>query len=141
MKPALLDSSVIINRVLKMRLADSAERVLQNYRVHVLDLTGIEIANALRNNIRIGAITTDRAVRILASYSGNFVTYDSAPFLEDALKLGSRFNHGVYDCIYIACARNKGLPFYTADRKLFRKFEQLGSLDIFDIHQLPEVLA
>ena len=141
MKPALIDSCVIISRALKMELVEPAGRVLQSYKPHVLDLTGIEIANALRNNVRVGAVTLDKAVGILRSFSGNFIAHDSAPYLEDALRLGAEFEHGVYDCIYVACARRKQMPLYTADRKLFRKFKVLDGLTVFDIHDLPDILA
>ena len=123
-----------------MSLADEAERALKLYVPRILDLTTLEFANALRNNVRWGGLPADVARRHLEIFRRSFVESSSAAYVDDALGLAIRFDHPVYDCVYIAFALQARCPFFTADRKLFRKFASLDDLMIFDIHDLPRDL-
>jgi len=45
---------------------------------------------------------------------------DTRPLLSRALDLSLRNQMSLWDCVYLALALERGCPFLTADRRLFR---------------------
>jgi predicted nucleic acid-binding protein len=46
--------------------------------------------------------------------------FDTRPLLARALDLSLRHQMSLWDCVYLALALERGCPFLTADRRLFR---------------------
>lgn len=46
---------------------------------------------------------------------------DSQPLIKDAINISSRFQAGVYDCLYVVLAQRESCEFITADDKLAKK--------------------
>jgi len=123
----VLDASVAAKFVLPFQqepLVAQAARLLGEYargsiNFMVPDLFWAELGNVLWNAVRRKRITTEAAENALAFLQArNFPTLPSAPLLGTALTLAIRYDRTVYDCIYIALARELDVQFLTADERL-----------------------
>ena len=94
-------------------------------RKHVLaapDLLLPECANILWKKVRLGELTADEgafAARLLARADVDLSPM--RPLMEEATRLAVHLDHPAYDCVYLALAQARGLPFVTADERLLRK--------------------
>jgi predicted nucleic acid-binding protein len=52
---------------------------------------------------------------------------------EKAMALSFELNHWVYDCIYLACALDLGLPLLTADRKFWNAAKRASYGDVVEL--------
>ena len=101
----------------------------QNLSVVAPDLIFSEVANVLWKKLRRGEVTreqAERGCRALPRFIDGVVS--GASLIEDALTFARRFDHPVYDCIYLACAQQQGTKLLTADRKFVAQLKN-GGLD------------
>lgn len=123
----VVDASVALKWILPAQtepLAGTAARLLLGYtkkeiEMLVPDLFWAEVGNALWNAVRRGRSTMPIAevgIRTLRDY--RFPTAPSHALLESAFQLAIGYGRTVYDCIYIALARESGGEFITADERL-----------------------
>lgn len=94
-------------------------------RKHALvapDLLIPECANILWKKVRLGELTVDEAAfaaRLLARADVDLAPMRSV--MEEATRIAVSLDHPAYDCLYLALAESRGMPFATADERLLRK--------------------
>lgn len=94
-------------------------------RKHALvapDLLIPECANILWKKVRLGELTADEAgfaARLLARADIDLAPM--RPLMENATRIAMTLDHPAYDCIYLALAETRSMPFVTADERLLRK--------------------
>jgi predicted nucleic acid-binding protein len=91
------------------------------------DLIFSETSNVLWKKLRRGEVTLEqakRACRALPEFFQGVVS--GASLMEDALGLARRLDHPVYDCVYLACAQQRGAKLITADTKFVSHLKETG---------------
>ena len=90
------------------------------------DFLPIEVANALWKKVRRDEMTVRQAEDALADLTGGaLMLMPSGPLVGRALRLASELRHPVYDCVYLALAREWSATLATADSALRRVAERL----------------
>lgn len=121
MSDFVIDASIAVKWVVD----EDGTREALSVRKHALvapDLLIPECANILWKKVRLGELTVDEAAfaaRLLAR-----ADVDLAPMrslMEEATRIAVTLDHPAYDCIYLALAESRGVPFITADERLLRK--------------------
>ncbi|MFD2233357.1 type II toxin-antitoxin system VapC family toxin [Phaeospirillum tilakii] len=121
MSGLVIDASIAVKWVVD---EDGTQEAL-SVRKHALvapDLLIPECANILWKKVRLGELTVDEAAfaaRLLAR-----ADVDLAPMrslMEEATRIAVSLDHPAYDCLYLALAESRGMPFATADERLLRK--------------------
>lgn len=87
------------------------------------ELLPVEVASALWKRAKRGELAPDEIeghYNRFASLSPALVSV--ARLARPALRLALEHRHPIYDCLYLALARETHCPFVTADEKLFRAF-------------------
>jgi predicted nucleic acid-binding protein len=85
------------------------------------DLMLAEFANVMRRKLRTGEVTSEQVragIALIKSLIDEFVP--TRNLIEQALELSSELDHSTYDCIYLACAINRGF-LLTADAVFLKK--------------------
>ena len=114
----VVDASVAIKWLLEEDLSDQA-RLLEGAPLFAPDIMPIEVANVLWKKSKIGQLSRREA-------SAAWDLFQTAPvrmipgqdLASQALELAIDLGHPIYDCLYLALARNIRLPFVSADRRL-----------------------
>lgn len=118
----LIDSSVAIKWVVPEEGTDLALALRLKFELYAPELIIPEIANILWKKYQRNELSkeeTEMASELLA-YSG--IQYFSMnDLLVKATDLAIALRHPAYDCIYLAAAAAKNIPFVTADARLTRK--------------------
>ncbi len=131
MSGLVLDASVMVKLVITEPEAQMAWSLYESTSTAVVpDCAFAECASALwKKNRREGyaASAMEDAFRLLSSM--DFTVVESEPLMELALGLAFSLAHPVYDCIYVALARDTGLPLATADARL-RQIAQSAGVDV-----------
>jgi predicted nucleic acid-binding protein len=92
------------------------------------DLIRHETANTLWKLAVSGAITTDHAADVIDALETMIDEIAPASGLtHGAFALAMRLNHPAYDCFYMRLAIARGAKLVTADRRLARAAESIGS--------------
>jgi predicted nucleic acid-binding protein len=110
--------------------ADSAMavRLLEGeWRLVAPDLMAVEAANTWWHKHRLGEMgrtDVETAVNRLSAIGITWIP--SARVLAPAARLALELRHPVYDCVYLATAREQGLPLATGDRWLRKTARSLG---------------
>jgi predicted nucleic acid-binding protein len=123
----VVDASVALKWLLPAHsepLVGPAARLLLRYTrrevdILVPDLFWAEVGNALWNAVRRSRSTraaAAAAIRTLREY--NLPTASSFSLVEPAFEIAVVFDRTVYDCIYVALARESGGELLTADERL-----------------------
>jgi len=90
------------------------------------DVMFAEFANVLWKKLRRGEITLSQAKDACDSVPAYFDdVLATAPLMSEALQLPQQVDHPVYDCLYIACARQQDATLVTVDQRLLRKLATL----------------
>jgi predicted nucleic acid-binding protein len=116
----ILDTSVALHVALQsehadklMPLMEAANQVLSPQFVRV------EMGNALWKYIRWQGMPLDQALQHLEDAQALIdQMLDDAALMPQALRLAARYQHPVYDMLYIAAALQHGARLLTLDRKL-----------------------
>lgn len=121
MSDFVIDASIAVKWVVD----EDGTREALSVRKHALvapELLIPECANILWKKVRLGELTVDEAAfaaRLLAR-----ADVDLAPMrslMEEATRIAVTLDHPAYDCIYLALAESRRVPFITADERLLRK--------------------
>ncbi|MDR3037550.1 MAG: type II toxin-antitoxin system VapC family toxin [Coriobacteriales bacterium] len=93
----------------------------------------VEVANAIRTMVVAGQLDSQAADYYFESgmqLIDEFV--DEGDLMVEALHEALRFNHSVYDLLYVILARRSGGALITKDSKLFRVAARAGVTVYFD---------
>lgn len=125
----VVDTSVIVKWFVAEAGHEDAVRLLQVGESRVCpDIALVETANALRRKLRMNEVSTEQmydAIRRLPVYLKNVIP--SAGLLEDACELAAKLDHSVYDCMFLALARQEGdAVVVTADGVFLKKCVAAG---------------
>jgi len=122
-----VDSSVAAKWLLRERHSQEARALLrtqleQRQLIVAPSLLPTEVANILRQRIRVGALTPQQAYRRLDRFLSLPLSILALPALyRRALALAVDHNlPAVYDPMYLAVAESQVCPLWTADEKLIR---------------------
>lgn len=133
---AVVDASVVLRWFVQDPLTDAAIAAADRFQLIAPSLLGVEIANALRSQIRFAGLPTERALKHLDGLWSAVSGVEDRPLLPAALRLAADRDHPVYDCVYLALAMREGLPLVTGDTKLARKFAEAPGLHIITLDSL-----
>jgi predicted nucleic acid-binding protein len=81
----------------------------------------------LRRKLRKGEVSTaqaDRAIETLPDLFSQIVR--STDLIRDAWRIAEALDHSVYDCLYLACAEQRGVKLVTADDRFRDKARSRG---------------
>lgn len=140
MSSAIFDASVFVPLFVEMETSAPALRCAEQYEVVSLDHATIETANAFTRQVRTKRLAAEDAVVAYRSLVKMVRWLPTQPHVEDAFSLAMALDHAVYDCLYVAAARDNQLPLITADKKLARKFQDTLAGRIIDLYHMPETL-
>jgi predicted nucleic acid-binding protein len=90
------------------------------------DVILVELANALWKKVRKGQIESSQANEALSHLAGSVKLVPSPALVDEALNLAVEMLHPVYDCLFVALAREVRAPLITADERLFRRLQAFG---------------
>lgn len=120
MSTLVVDASVAVKWYLPADDSEAALRLLSDEAaLHAPDLLRTEVANAFWKHILRGDI--DRSVWSFARLRLERSIrqwHESRFYLEEAFSMACEMSHPVYDCIYMAIARQLGGKLVTADQRL-----------------------
>jgi predicted nucleic acid-binding protein len=94
-----------------------------------------EVANALWKKCRQQHLKPSEAlerIRLLPRYFKGLLDMSN---VDVVLDLAIAIDHPVYDCFYLQAARDRGLPFVTADQSLSRKASSIPAITVYDLSQ------
>lgn len=122
----VVDASVAVKWFVAEPDSAAAERLL-GYPIdlHAPLLLMSELANALWKKFRKGFIDepeAEEALRRARRTVGQW--HPTEALIENALRLSLRFDHPVYDFLYVSLAERLGMTCVTADLRLVRKIEK-----------------
>ena len=126
MQTFVLDCSVAAKWVLPEPDRPLARGLLDRYVAGEIsliapDLLLVEVASLLAKCHRRKQISADQAREAFEFMSKSAPQlFDTRPRLSRALDLSLRHQMSLWDCVYLALAVERGCPFLTADRRLFR---------------------
>lgn len=122
----VIDSTVAVKWLFEEPGSAEARRLLDRGEVLVgPDLLAVEFTNVAWKLARTGKATpshAEMAVAILPTVIAHF--HSSLALTGEALALGRRLDHPVYDCVYLALARSLGAKLVTADRRLVARLAE-----------------
>lgn len=123
-----IDASVAVKWFVEEPRHEQARRALDRHHVLLApDLILVEVANALRNKVRLRRAELSAMQKALAGLPAMFNRL-TAPrdVLARAFDIACRINHPVADCVYLACAMESGAALLTDDEALFKKATSLA---------------
>lgn len=118
----VIDASVAIKWVAPEALSEAAVALLDRGPLVAPDILVAECANILWKKVIRGDM--DRDTSVVAANALERVDIELVPMrlmLAESLKLSLDLDHPAYDCLYLAVALARGLPFVTADVRLVNK--------------------
>ena len=116
----VLDASAAANIILRTDLAPALiEKLGQGRLVIAPSLFHSEIANTLWKYVRCGDLSKDTALARYAEAVGLVDAFEADEALAtEALSAAIRYNHPVYDLLYVILARRHGCRVLTVDKRL-----------------------
>lgn len=129
----VIDSSVAVKWLVTEEGTDQALPLLDANRLIVPDLFYSECVNVLWKKQQRGELRaedTKGAVQTLQHLVLEVVSVST--LLDEILALSIQLQHPAYDCTYLAVAKQQGVPFVTADRRLFNRCQQPDTVPLVD---------
>ncbi len=124
----VVDANVVVKWFIPEIDSDKADRLLADFRTHILDIIApdilvAEVGNTLwKRSVKIKDISPAHAA---ASYTDfldlDLPVHSSATIAEDALNIARSEQHPLYDTLYISLALKRGCEFITPDEHLVNK--------------------
>jgi predicted nucleic acid-binding protein len=126
----VVDASVALKWLVEEEGSAEAEALLEQ-PLAAPDLLAAEVGNVLWKKARRGELSRDEA----ATAARRLVTSDVMlhpvlPLLAAAVEVGVDLGHPVYDCLYLALARELGTQVVTDDRRLLARLAASGRPDL-----------
>ena len=98
-----------------------------------------EVANALWKKTRRQLLKPSEAmerIRLLPRYFKALLDISS---MDVVLDMAMTIDHPIYDCIYLQAARERGLPFITADSSFSNKASMIPGINICKLSQWTSI--
>ena len=123
----VLDASAAANIVLRTELAPALiARLAESPLVIAPTLYHGEIANTLWKYVRLGDLDKETALTRYAEAIGLIDSFESdEQRAAEALSTAIRYNHPVYDLLYVILARRHGCTVLSVDKKLMALIRKL----------------
>lgn len=123
----VLDASAAVNIILRTDLAPALIGKLGQGRLIIAPtLFHGEIANTLWKYVRCGDLDKDTALARYAEAIGLVDAFEADESLAtEALSAAIRYNHPVYDLLYVILARRHGCRILTVDKRLITLVGQM----------------
>lgn len=125
----MIDASALIAFLLR----EEGWRDLVKYMVRTISVDHIvkELYNAVwKASIKQRKLSAENVTKIMQlfkSYVGkNLILEDEKDYIDDAYKIALEYTITVYDALYIALAKKKGLPLLTLDKRQIEVGEKIG---------------
>lgn len=115
----MLDASVVVKLLVEEPGSTQAVALLDRPDARLApDWLAVELACALWNKVRFSGFDAGDAEQALAAFP-RFIhrLVPSAPLVAPAFALGCRLEHPVYDCLYLALAKEEAAQLITADKR------------------------
>ena len=125
MNRLVIDASIAVKLVVQETGTREALALQETFRLSAPDLLIPECANILWKKFRLGELTGEEAgiaARILAGAEIELVAMRA--LFGPAMQLAVELDHPAYDCIYLALAIERDVPFVTADERFLREIGQ-----------------
>ncbi len=123
----VIDASAAFRLLLGNRLDPTIER---NSELLAPDLIVSELLNAHWKTSRSGGLSPSASA--VVGFLKRIQIVPSLEYAPGAVQLSEQLDHPIYDCVYVAIARQKHLKLLTSDARLERKLRA---------HKLGAVLA
>ena len=129
----VIDSSALAKYLLKEEGWREVRKHLEEGCV-TLGLAIEEVVNALWKRIVMGHLDEGYAKEVMRSFleSGIVKVEGQGQLLEEALSVAVRRKMTVYDSMFIALAKKRGLPLLTSDKEQAKAAEEEGVKTILD---------
>lgn len=129
----VLDASAAANIILRTDLAPVLiEKLGQGRLVIAPTLFHGEVANTLWKYVRCGDLDKDTALARYAEAIGLVDVFEADESLTtEALSAAIRYNHPVYDLLYVILARRHGCRIMTVDKRLITLVGQIDESMLF----------
>jgi predicted nucleic acid-binding protein len=124
----VLDASVALKLVTPEPGSFEARTILDRDDERIApDWLMVEVTSALANKVRYEGMDMSRATAALRALP-LFVdrTVETAPMLEEALRLSVDVQHALYDCLYLLVALKENSRVLTADDGLVKAAQRAG---------------
>ncbi len=116
---AIIDANVAAGLILALPWSEEAREEIRNHAERIAPSIFVaELANAVWQNVRAGNIAVEAGTAALEEVLPIVELSADAALIEPALRLAAAENHPVYDCLYLALAKERRQVLITADRKL-----------------------
>jgi len=114
----VIDSSALVKYFFRESGWEEVERIMLE-GVVTLDLAVKELANALRKKVSGNEMSFEIAARIIRDVVEGkpFPVEPQEPYLVEAFEMALRNDMTVYDALFVAMAKRKGLELVTCDEK------------------------
>ncbi len=124
----VLDANIAVKLVcVEPGYQETMDRLQCEAELVAPDWVMIEAGNAIRRKSLGGDFDRAEAQRLLESIPSFFETlYRDAQYAKAAMAISFELDHWIYDCIYLACALDLGVPLLTADRKFWNAAKRAG---------------
>jgi predicted nucleic acid-binding protein len=121
----VIDSSVIVALVTpEVHSRWSRQKIAAYNRLHILDLSHYEVANALRYKAENHSLINTQAAWSTAQNLMNIsIHHTYTEVINRALSEAKNLNIAVYDAVYVLLADKLDIPFLTVDIKLTKRLE------------------
>ena len=115
----VVDTSILITWVVPEAASEATVRYAGT-NLTAPDLLLIEFANALWKKVRKGEIDARQAREALAVVPAPITLVPAPPLAATALEIALDLGHPVYDCFFLAMARQAKVKLLTVDKRLAR---------------------
>ena len=120
--PVTVDASVAVKWFIEEPGTEIALSLLEmDEQLIAPELIVSEVSNAVWRRASRGDIERDQATRIpMALIQVLSQIVPMSDLIDEAMTIAFAVEHTVYDCIYLALARERGSPLATADARLLK---------------------
>jgi predicted nucleic acid-binding protein len=121
----VVDSSVALKWFLREPDADKADAIVAaGTEMLAPDFLLLEVANGLRRQQRAGIIDATTVIDAVSGLAGIFTELlVTETLIVEALQISQGLDHSIYDCLFLAAGRRRGVPLITADATFAAKLE------------------
>lgn len=137
----VIDASVAAKWFFSELYSEEAQLLLSpKFVLFAPDFILVEVANVIwKKSHRQEIASSESYIDSLAHLSDILVLRPMSELVIRAATLAVQLDHPVYDCMYLTCAWEYGIPFVTADQELSQTAtNEIPNIDVWNI-RLPEV--
>lgn len=125
---AIIDANVAAGLILALPWSAAAREEIRTHADRIAPSIFVaELANAVWQNVRAGNLSIEAGISALDEVLPIVELTSDAALVEPALRLAAAENHPLYDCLYLALAKERRQVLITADRKLAALARRTGT--------------